>query len=220
MRLVHARPEGPRGRLLSVEVPAAHVAAYRTAGQYCAVEWAGETGWFAIASPPGEARFEFYVQAGGGSSEGLLRAPIGSALTVGLPQGEGYGYAAALESDAPIVVLAAGGGYSGVRACLAHLQRSARTARCYVGARTANDLLFFNEYDGLRAVGVEVIEVLSQADAQWTGRRGYVQDALAADMPALHAAWVIACGPEQMQTDSRTRCHALGLRPERFLTNY
>jgi CDP-4-dehydro-6-deoxyglucose reductase len=184
------------------------------------VEWAGETGWFAIASPPGEARFEFYVQSGGGSSEGLLGAPVGSALQVGVPQGEGYGLDAALAEEAPIYLLAAGSGYSGVRACLAQLRQRGRGARIYVGARTEADLLFRSEYGGLRAAGIEVVEVLSRPADQWAGRRGYVQAALEADVSTLAGAWVIGCGPADMQTQAHALCVRLGLSPDRFLTNY
>jgi CDP-4-dehydro-6-deoxyglucose reductase len=217
---VRARPEGPRGRLLTVDVPAGHTAAYLTAGQYCALSIQGETGWFAVASPPSIAPFEFYVQPGGGSSDLLLNAPIGAPVEVGLPQGKGYRIERALRTDDPLYLLATGSGYSGVRACLARIEAVGRTARIYVGARTVSDLLFDTEYEGLRAVGIEVVEVLSRASATWAGRHGYVQTAFAEDVDRLDEAWVIACGQPEMQSQSRALAESLGLPADRFLTNY
>ena len=219
-RIVQARPEGPRGRLLTIQVPVEHAAAYQVAGQYCALSLNEETGWFAIASPPGVTALEFYVQPAGGSSEGLSRAPIGTAVDVGPPQGTGYGVERALQVGGPLFVLATGSGYSGVRACLARVEAAGRPARLYVGARMQADLLFTSEYDGLRAANIEVIEVLSRPAGGWSGRRGYVQAAFAKEVDRLDDAWVIACGQPEMQTEARAIAESLGLPPDRFLTNY
>ena len=219
-RILQARPEGPRGRLLTIDVPAGHAAAYLVAGQYCALSLGGQTGWFAIASPPSLAPFEFYVQPGGGSSDLLLNAPIGTPIEVGLPQGNGYRIEHALRTDGPLYLLATGSGYSGVRACLARIEAVGRTARLYVGARTASDLLFDTEYAGLRAAGIEVITVVSRPGPAWTGRQGYVQTAFAADVERLDDAWVIACGQPEMQSQSLAIAESLGLPADHFLTNY
>lgn len=218
--LVATRPEGPNGRLLSIDVPAAHAARYRATGQYCAVEYAGETGWFAIASPPNARPFEFYVQAGGGSSERLMRLLPGAAVRIGEPQGAGFGLDRVLADAGPVFLLATGSGISGIRSTLHGLARAGRAARVYLGARTAADLLFASDYEGWRRSGLEVIPVLSRGAPGWTGRRGHVQQALAADVADLSDAWVIACGQPEMQTEARALAMAAGLSADRFLTNH
>lgn len=217
--LIASRPEGPSGRLLSVEVPAVRVAAHRAAGQYCAVEHDGQTGYFALASLPGRRPFEFYVQAGGGSSDGLLTALAGTRLQVGSPQGEGFGVERVLSDDAPVYILATGSGLSGVRSSVQLLAERGRGARLYVGARTAADLLFRADYPAWQDAGVAIEPVFSR-DPAGAGRAGYVQAALLADVPDLRGAWVFACGQPEMQAESRDLALAAGLAPDRFLTNH
>lgn len=219
-RIISAHPEGPFGRLLTLDVPPALASAYLVAGQYCALSMRGETGYFAIASPPTVAPFEFYVQPGGGSSDLLLGAPIGARVEVGPPQGSGYRIERALHDDGPLYVLATGSGYSGVRACLSRIEAVGRAAHLYVGARTMTDVLFEAEYAGLRAANIEITVVLSRAGPAWTGRRGYVQAAFAEDVDRLDAAWVVACGQPEMQAQARAIAEARGLPADRFLTNY
>lgn len=218
--VVGTRPEGPRGRVLSIAVPVGHAAAHHAAGQYCAVEYGGETGWFAIASPRGRAPFEFYVQPGGGSSEALIALEPGANVRVGEPQGGGFELPRVLDDAGPVYLLATGSGVSGVRSSIERLITARRAARLYIGARTAHDLLFATEYAAWRAAGVDVIPVLSRAAPGWNGRRGYVQQALLADVTDLSDAWVVACGQPQMQADALSGAQAAGLRPDRFLTNH
>lgn len=209
-----SRPEGPRGRLISIDVPAAFAARHQIPGQYCAVEHAGETGWFAIASAPGVRPFEFYVQPGGGSSEQLLRLTPGATVTVGAPQGAGFAVDRVLADDGPVFILATGSGLSGVRSTIQRLAQAERAALLYVGARTAADLLFVDEYPTWR--GITVRPVLSRAgDA-----RRYVQQAFADEQSDLSRAWVIACGQAEMQAEARDIATAAGLPPDRFLTNH
>ena len=56
-----------------------------------------------------------------------------------------------------------------------------RTGLLYIGARTSAHLPFSDRYEAWAAKGVKVIPVLSQPEANWQGRKGYIQDALRAD---------------------------------------
>jgi NAD(P)H-flavin reductase len=60
---------------------------------------------------------------------------------------------------------------------------------------------------------------LSQPDASWSGRRGYVQQHLAELLPpfANRGAEIYVCGPSAMVTDSVTRLVSeLGIAGERI----
>jgi NAD(P)H-flavin reductase len=132
-QLVDRRPEGPRGWLLSVAVPAEQAAAYTAPGQYCRLGVSGEGGYFAIASAPGTSPFEFYIQPAGGVSDRLVALEVGAALEVAEPMGPGFGLDRVLASPGPVWVLAAGSGLSGVRAALGVL--AGRSVHLLVGVK-------------------------------------------------------------------------------------
>ena len=214
-QLVDRRPEGPRGWLLSVAVPAAQALAYTAPGQYCRLGVSGEGGYFAIASAPGTSPFEFYIQPAGGVSDRLVALEVGAALEVAEPMGPGFGLDRVLASPGPVWVLAAGSGLSGVRAALGVL--AGRSVHLLVGVREEADLIFASEINALRARGLDV-EVVESRPAHGAGR--YVQQVLAARAPDLRDAWVLACGPDGMVAACRDGCASLGLPAERFLLNY
>lgn len=211
---------GHGGQLLTVAVPPAHAAAYATPGQYCELEVGGVAGYFAIARAPGPGPLEFYIRDAGGASTGLLAAPIGAAVAVGRPAGAGFDLAA-LADRAPRVVVATGSGYGAVRGLLQVVPITA----LYVGARTAGHLAFGDELAALAAAGVAVTVAFSRdpEGAPPPGARrfdGYVQDAIAADAPALAEGAVVACGQDAMQVALRGIAGGLGLPATAFVTNY
>jgi len=212
--------EGPRGQLIDFVVDAEWASAHRVPGQYCEVRVDGASGYFALASRPGETRFRFYVQDNGGCSTALMIRATGTRVELGLPAGGGYGLEAALAGTGPIHALATGSGWYGVRSALHALADGERGARAFVGFRTAADVLDAPGHAALRARGIDVEVCLSRADADWHGARGYVQQVMSASGDDLSDAWVLACGQPEMLDDARVRCAALGLPPERFLTNY
>lgn len=211
------RPEGSRGLVLSLAVPASVAVGYTEPGQYCRLAVGGEEGFFAIASPPGQAVFEFFVQPAGGVSDRLVALPVDAEVEVGPPLGAGYGLGRVLADEGPVVVLATGSGYSGVRAALHVLHAAGRPVHLWVGARTADDVIFSHEFAGFREAGSRVEVALSRPDE---GAGWYVQQALAAAAPDLHSAWVLACGQPAMVGASRLVCADLGLPADRFLTNH
>ena len=217
-QVVARRPEGPRGQVLTLAVPAALAAAHRHAGQYCAVGVSGaEEGIFALTSPPGAPNFELYIQPAGGSSDRLVACALGATVSVSAPAGAGYGVEAALDAGGPLYALGAGSGLSGLLAAARVIHARGRTFRLYAGFRTVDDVLFAADLAAFAARGSQVRVILTRPPAG-PGRR--VQHALAADAADLRDAWVLACGPAAMQADARATCLALGLPPEHFLTNY
>lgn len=219
-RLSLRRPEGPRGQLIEFEVEPAWAAAHTTPGQYCEVRLGGHTGFFAIASPPGAARPQFYVQDAGGSSTAMLQSPAGTVVELGRPAGGGYAIEAALAHDGPLWALATGSGWFGLRSALWALAEAGRTARVFAGFRDPPAVLDTIGQQRLRDRGFSVTVVLSRPLSGWTGARGWVQDALMSAADRLDDAWIFACGQPEMQDAARLLAVERGLRPERFLTNY
>lgn len=212
--------EGPRGQLLTFDVSPRWRAQHRSAGQYCEIRLDGHTGFFAIASPPGAERPEFYVQDNGGSSTAMLASPEGTAVELGPPSGPGYALDALLAHHGPLYALATGSGWYGLRSALWALAAAGRTATVFAGFRDPPSVLDSAGQQRLRDRGFVVDVCLSRPPSSWTGRRGYVQHALFGEVDRLDHAWLLACGQPEMQDAARHHAVERGLRPERFLTNY
>lgn len=219
-RLVERAPEGPRGQLVTFEVGPGWHAAHTAAGQYCEIRLDGHTGFFAIVSPPASPRARFYVQDNGGSSTAMLASPLGTVVELGPPSGAGYALPAALSGGGPIYALATGSGWYGLRSALWAVADAGRSATVYAGFRDPVAALDTAGQQALRDRGFTVHLCLSRPLSGWTGRRGYVQDALLADVDRLDDGWLIACGHPEMQDAAKLAAVERGLRPERFLTNY
>jgi len=117
-----------------------------------------------------------------------------------------------------LVFLATGTGIAPVKAMLEGLSTTPtalkpRSIAVYWGGRSMADL-----YWDPTTVELECrfIPVLSRANADWAGARGYVQQALMADEPALMQAAVYACGSEAMIHGARELLLAAGLPKRRF----
>ncbi len=219
-RIAARVPDGPRGQLVTFDVEPGWGAGHRAPGQYCELRLGGHTGFFAIAGPPGAPRPQFYVQDSGGSSTAVLGSPVGATVELGPPSGAGYALDGALNDGGPIYALATGSGWYGLRPALWALAAAGRTAHVYAGFRDPVAALDTVGQQALRDRGFRVDVCLSRPLSGWTGRRGYVQDALFADVPRLDDAWLIACGQPEMQDAAKHRAVERGLRPARFLTNY
>ena len=118
------------------------------------------------------------------------------------------------ESIKPIVLLASGTGLAPIKAIVEQLQHkaSSRPAVLYWGCRRQDDLYL----DGWcrQAAGelpwLRYVPVLSEPDAGWTGRTGFVHHAVMADLPDLSGHQVYACGAPVMvasaERDFIARC--------------
>ncbi len=135
------------------------------------------------------------------------------------------------DSAKPIVLLASGTGFAPIKAIAEHLfhkrvnrdepGKPARPVVLYWGARAKKDLYldalprqWADEQPNFRYV-----PVLSEARPEdaWTGRTGFVHEAVMADLPDLSGHQVYACGApimvESAQRDFVSRC---GLPAEEF----
>lgn len=110
-------------------------------------------------------------------------------------------------TDAPVILLASGTGYAPIAALLkahgAHI--AARGAVLYWGGNRLSDLYALDEIDQLEAryPGLRFVPVLTGADSDWRGRRGFVHEAVAQDHPDLSRHEVYACGNPLMVDAAR-----------------
>jgi CDP-4-dehydro-6-deoxyglucose reductase, E3 len=104
------------------------------------------------------------------------------------------------DSDKPMVLLASGTGFAPIKAIIEHMQfkNVTRAATLYWGGRRPEDLYM---QDWVMAKVAEMpnltyIPVISNATAEdaWTGRTGFVHQAVMQDLPDLSGYQVYACG--------------------------
>lgn len=120
------------------------------------------------------------------------------------------------DSDKPMVLLASGTGFAPIKAIVEHLRfkDNQRPAVVYWGCRSRADLYLHDWM--LQAADalpwLRYVPVLSEPKSQdaWTGRTGFVHQALMADLPDLSGHQVYACGApvmvESAQRDLVAHC--------------
>ena len=134
----------------------------------------------------------------------------------------------------PIVLLASGTGFAPIKAIAEHVfherlnrdepDRPARPVRLYWGCRARRDLYLpqLPEQWAREQPNFTYVPVLSDATAQdhWTGRTGFVHQAVMEDLPDLSAWQVYACGAplmvEAARRDFKQRC---GLPEDQFFAD-
>jgi CDP-4-dehydro-6-deoxyglucose reductase len=127
------------------------------------------------------------------------------------------------DSERPIVLLASGTGFAPIKAIIEHLQfkGSTREAVLYWGCRSRGDLYLHEwaERAAAQMPRLRYVPVLSDPQPQdaWTGRTGFVHEAVMKDLADLSGHQVYACGNPAMvdaaQRDLVARC---GLPPDDF----
>lgn len=127
------------------------------------------------------------------------------------------------DSDKPVVLLASGTGFAPVKAIIEHMQVRGitRPTVLYWGCRSRQDLYLHEWAEQVAATmpNLRYVPVLSDARPAdgWSGRIGYVHEAVMADLPDLSGHQVYACGAPAMvnaaQRDFVARC---GLPAEEF----
>jgi CDP-4-dehydro-6-deoxyglucose reductase len=127
------------------------------------------------------------------------------------------------DSDKPIVLLASGTGFAPVKAIIEHMRFKGitRPAVLYWGCRSLADL-YLHDWcvEAARTMPqLRYVPVLSEPLAQdgWTGRTGFVHQAVMADLPDLSGHQVYACGvPVMVDSAQRDLVAQCGLPPEEF----
>lgn len=124
------------------------------------------------------------------------------------------------DSDKPIVLLATGTGFAPIKAIVEHAVHKGlkRPMTLYWGARRLSDIYKRElvEQWTREIPGFTFVPVLTRED-QWTGRTGYVQDAVAQDLPDLSGHEVYACGsPAMVESAKRAFIANLGLPEDAY----
>jgi CDP-4-dehydro-6-deoxyglucose reductase len=128
------------------------------------------------------------------------------------------------ESSKPIVLLASGTGFAPIKALLQqmHGQGSPRDTVLFWGGRRRVDLY---QHDWcLQAAAamphLRYVPVLSEPEADWRGRTGFVHRAVMADLPDLSGHQVYACGaPVMVDAAQRDLVQQCGLPAEEFFAD-
>ena len=120
---------------------------------------------------------------------------------------------------ADLVFLATGTGIAPVKAMLESLQATPsetlpRSVVVYWGGRTREDIYW--QPIANSPVQYRFVPVLSRADPDWSGARGYVQDVLFSENPDESRLLVYACGSGAMIQSALERMRRSGLPEGRF----
>jgi CDP-4-dehydro-6-deoxyglucose reductase, E3 len=128
------------------------------------------------------------------------------------------------ESDKPIVFLAGGTGFAPIKAMIEYALRRAiaRPMTLYWGCRSRRDLYMDalpREWE-TAAASFRYVPVLSEPDADWTGRTGLVHRAVMADLPDLSGHQVYASGlPAMVEAARRDFIGTCGLPEDEFFAD-
>lgn len=120
-----------------------------------------------------------------------------------------------------VVFLATGTGMAPVKAMLEHLatvspDNAPRSITVVWGGRTAPDLYWNPSVTG---IDLHYLPVLSRADADWRGERGYVQDVLLKHGSDLSNAVIYACGSSAMIDSAYAQLTRAGLDSGHFYSD-
>ena len=129
------------------------------------------------------------------------------------------------DSDKPIVLLASGTGFAPIKAILQHMQHQGitRPVALYWGGRRPADLYqsAWLEAQCAAMPNLRYVPVVSDAqpEDQWTGRTGFVHQAVLQDTPDLSGHQVYACGAPVVVASAQRDYIAAGLPEEEFFAD-
>lgn len=207
--VTEARDATPLVRHLTLRTEDGAPYVYLT-GQWVKVYLAGDLDRdYSIASAPSAttpSQIELVITRveGGAGSSALHAIEVGAVLDTLGPNG--LFVREATHRAHPALYVGTGTGLAPLRAMIQD-ELSAPSGQPQVllfGARHVDDLLFSSELEGWAEAGrIRYLPTLSQADASWIGRRGYVQRHLAEIVAELPGAHVYVCGLSRMITEVR-----------------
>lgn len=205
---------------LYLRLPAAEDFAFE-AGQYIDVMLeGGRRRSFSIASPPHASRpLELHVRrvAGGEFTERLFGGHAqNTLLTIEGPLGQ-FTYR---QSDAKILMVGGGTGLAPLLCILRHVIENGilRDITLYWGVRSESDLYTLPALEELakESAGFHYLAVLSAPSPQWSGRRGFVHEAVLEDYRSLAGHDIYASGPPAMIEAVRAGFAGRGADPVRL----
>ncbi len=126
------------------------------------------------------------------------------------------------ESNKPIIFAATGTGFAPIKGIIEHMLYNdiQRQMILYWGGRKPEDL-YMDDLCRRWAEHVPTfnyVPVLSKPESDWTGRTGYVQQAITADMSDLSGYEAYVCGLPNMMGDAQKILAAHGLPQDAFFS--
>jgi len=207
--------------ILHLQPPAGQPLEY-LAGQYVDVLLRdGRRRSYSLATAPGKAeQLELHIRhlPGGAFTDHVFgRLKAREMLRLEGPFGTFY----LRDSQAPMILLASGTGFAPIKALVEHARRAGlrRKAVLYWGARRREDIYHhaLAQQWARELPWFSYVPVLSEANADWTGRRGLVHRAVLEDFADLSGHEIYACGaPRMVDAARRDFVAEAGLAEESF----
>jgi CDP-4-dehydro-6-deoxyglucose reductase len=127
------------------------------------------------------------------------------------------------DSERPVLFMGGGTGFAPIKGMIEHAFHVGigRPMALYWGARSRRDLYLpeLPEQWARRHPGFRYTPVLSEPDADWQGRTGYVHEAVLEDHPDLSGFDVYMSGPPVMVESGRKAFEAAGLSMEHMFSD-
>jgi len=222
-------------RAIELEVPAETADAFETAGQYVQLTIGEEKpGFYAIASAPGKATFEFLIKENEGNAY-LTSLKSGAPVKCSEVSGKGYqtkehfdgdGGAVATQYDGfacmNVLFVAGGSGVAPLRSCIEAGVATdlPQRATLYYGVRDDSVLAYADKFDEWsKNYNVDVVTCFSKGAGG--AFKGYVQDAIKAKGVAVpRNTGAAVCGPKDMFTATKELLMKQGVFETRVLSNF
>ncbi|MCX7896791.1 MAG: CDP-6-deoxy-delta-3,4-glucoseen reductase [Rhodocyclaceae bacterium] len=178
---------------------------------------------FSLANPPhADQLLELHIRhvPGGNFTEHVFsRMKVKDILRIEGPHGSFY---LREESDKPILLVAGGTGFAPIKSIIEHALHVglSRPMTLYWGARNSSGLYLHRLAERWAQTGaLRYIPVLSEPDADWSGRTGLVHQAVLADLADLSDYEAYVCGaPAMVEAAKRDFC-ARGLPEHAFFAD-
>ncbi|MDI5935891.1 2Fe-2S iron-sulfur cluster-binding protein [Halomonas kalidii] len=208
---------------LVLKIPSAREVAFHP-GQYLNVMLDdGSPRSFSMASPPQGETFDFHIRrVPGGYFTGHLETHYqpGDILDVELPLGT---FRHAVDSPRDLLMVAGGTGLAPIKSIIESLldRPDAPNIILYWGVRHAEDLYLDERlHHWARTLpNFRYVPVLSEADDQWGGRRGFVHEAVCQDHADLSSFDAYLCGPPPMIAAAKNGLAQRGMSVERIFSD-
>jgi CDP-4-dehydro-6-deoxyglucose reductase len=179
---------------------------------------------FSIANPPHiDDVIELHVrhiQGGEFTGEIFDNMSINSIVRLEGPLGSFY---LREDSDRPVILLAGGTGFAPINGIIEHALRKniQREFYLYWGARSFADLYMHDKAQHWAEIYAHIhyTPVLSEPDSDWSGRVGFVHDAVLADFQDLSGYEVYASGPPVMVYAGRDAFVPLGIDAQNYYSD-
>lgn len=209
---------------LVLDVPSARDVVYYP-GQYLNIILEdGTPRSFSMASPAREGVFDLHIRRvpGGRFTERLYgHYKVGDGLDVELPLGEFRLQEGSLGNK--LLMVAGGTGLAPIKSIIESLDEVTDQPEVllYWGVRTEKDLYLdehLKEWLAQRH-NITYVPVLSEPDADWKGRKGYVHQAIVEDFSDLSGFDAYLCGPPPMIHSAKDAFTQLGMDMERIYSD-